>query len=108
MGANLRMLFRLFRNNPLYVTGYFLNQILISLPAYLVNVLFLKTAIESISAGGDIGFLLLSFAVLALFLILSDLYGSYFSQIARPKADLSTKGKWRFYICVLAQRKIAV
>jgi len=81
------MLFRLFRNNPLYVSGYFLNQILISLPSYLVNVLFLKTAVESISAGGDIRLLALYFAVLALFLILSDLYGSYFSQIAQPRAD---------------------
>lgn len=87
MRANMRMLFRLFRNNPLYVSGYFLNQILISLPSYLVNVLFLKTAIESISVGGDVRVLSLYFAVLALFLILSDLYGSWFSQIAQPKAN---------------------
>lgn len=86
MKNNLKLLRLLFRSSPLYCCGYCLNVLLLSLPQYLVSVLFLKYILDAVTAGKPPLSLLPFLAAVGAFLILSDLYSCYFSQVWEPKA----------------------
>ena len=86
MKNNLKLLRLLFRSSPLYCCGYCVNVLLLSLPQYLVSVLFLKYILDSVTAGKPPFSLLPFLAVVGAFLILSDIYSCYFTQVWEPKA----------------------
>ena len=86
MKNNLKLLRLLLRSSPLYCCGYCLNVLLLSLPQYLVSVLFLKYILDSVTAGKPPLSLLPFLAAVGAFLILSDLYSCYFTQVWEPKA----------------------
>lgn len=86
MKNNLKLLRLLFRSSPLYCCGYCLNVLLLSLPQYLVSVLFLKYILDAVTAGKPPLSLLPFLAAVGAFLVLSDLYNCYFTQVWEPKA----------------------
>ena len=86
MKNNLKLLRLLFRSSPLYCCGYCLNALLLSLPQYLVSVLFLKYILDAVTAGKPPLSLLPFLAAVGALLVLSDLYSCYFTQVWEPKA----------------------
>lgn len=86
MKNNLKLLRLLFRSSPLYCCGYCVNVLLLSLPQYLVSVLFLKYILDAVTAGKPPLSLLPFLVAVGAFLVLSDLYNCYFTQVWEPKA----------------------
>lgn len=75
----------LFRHMPFYVAAFFMNIFLESMCAYVGNVLFMKVAMEQIAAGEHLEYLFVYLFTLAVFLVGTDMYCSFFAQVIEPK-----------------------
>lgn len=95
---NLKMALYLLKKFPKYVIGYFLNEILLELPQYVANVLFLKYLIQALTEQKSIYYLLFIVMALAGFLIVSDLYSSYFMNILQPCEEERINKKFYYNI----------
>lgn len=73
------MLIYLIRRFPLYVIGYFVNEICFALPQYVGNVLFLKYLMRALLKKESISKMLLLLAGTAMFLIIADVYEAWFN-----------------------------
>ena len=87
MRENLKMLAILFRHVPFYTCTYFLNELIVALPLYVCNVLFLKVIIDSVLKGQQYHIILYYLIGLACYLIVSDALSSFFNQYIKPKAE---------------------
>lgn len=86
MKNNFKLLRLLFGCAPLYFCGYFLSVLVMYLPQYLVNVLFLKFVLDAVTSGKPPLSLLPYLAAVGGFLMLSDLYCCYFNEVWEPKS----------------------
>lgn len=75
----------LFWHMPFYVAAFFMNIFLASMCAYVGNVLFMKAAMEQIAAGEHLEYLFVYLLILAVFLVGTDMYCSFFAQVTEPK-----------------------
>ncbi len=75
----LWMLCYFMRQYPVYVVCVFVNELLMALPNYIGNVLFLKYLMQMILNRDSISRMLLLLGGTALFLIASDFYTAWFS-----------------------------
>ena len=80
------MLCYLFRKSPGYVLGYFLHGLLTALPNVVCNVLVYKLVIDAIAAKEGLPAIVWIVLLTAVFLVVSDCYNAYFSEIAMRKA----------------------
>lgn len=80
------MLRYLFRKSPGYVLGYFLHGLLTALPNVVCNVLVYKLVIDAIAAKEGLPAIVWIVLLTAVFLVVSDCYNAYFSEIAMRKA----------------------
>lgn len=75
------------RRYPAYVLSFFTNEILLALPGFVGNVLFLKYMMRAVLLGEPVSRMLVLLGGTALFLILSDVYTAWFSGRYMPCAQ---------------------
>ena len=92
------MLAFLFRRFPTYTLCYFLNEILLSLPQYVSNVLFLKYMVQAILDGEPISKMLVFLAGTGAFLIFADIYSAWFQGRYQPCAEETIQQTFFYYI----------
>ena len=80
----LWMMFYMIKQFPRYVIGYFTNEILLALPSYVGNVLFLKYLMQALLEREPIGKMLTILGMTAAFLIVADLYVTWFTNKYKP------------------------
>lgn len=83
----LWMLFYLLRRYPAYVLYFFMNEILLALPGYVGNVLFLKYLMQALVEGESVSRMLLLLLGTTLFLMASDAYTAWFAGRYKPCAE---------------------
>ena len=83
----LWMLWYFLRRYPVYVLSFFANEILLALPGFVGNVLFLKYMMRALFQGEPVSRMLCLLGGTALFLILSDVYTAWFSGRYMPCAQ---------------------
>lgn len=83
----LWMLFYFIKRYPVYVLCVFMNEVLLALPGYVGNVLFLKYLMQMLLDGEPIFRMLFLLGGTALFLIASDVYTAWFSARYMPCAE---------------------
>lgn len=91
MKNNLWMFSVLIKHFPMYVIGFMFNKILIALPAYISNVLFLNVVINHLISHKPVYILLIYIVGLLAFLILVDIYNGCFVHIWQPRANEKIK-----------------
>lgn len=94
----LWMVFYMIKRFPRYVIGYFANEILLALPSYVGNVLFLKYLMQALLERETIGKMLIILGTMAFFLIVADLYVAWFTNKYKPFAEEQIQRE--FYIHV--------
>lgn len=88
----------LFRRFPTYTLCYFLNEILLSLPQYVSNVLFLKYMVQAILDRAPISKMLVFLAGTGVFLIFADIYSAWFQTRYQPCAEETIQRTFFYYI----------
>lgn len=83
----LWMVFYMIKRFPRYVIGYFTNEILLALPSYVGNVLFLKYLMQALIEREPIEKMLAILGTMAVFLIVADLYVAWFTNKYKPFAE---------------------
>ena len=91
MKNNLLMFGLLAKNFPCYVIGFMFNEILMALPAYVSNVLFLNIVINHLISNKPVHILFVYLVGLICFLVFADVYNGYFIHVWQPKADEKIK-----------------
>ena len=91
MKNNLWMFSVLIKHFPMYVIGFMFNKILMALPAYISNVLFLNVVINHLISHKPVYILLIYLVGLLAFLILVDIYNGCFVHIWQPRANEKIK-----------------
>lgn len=92
------MLLYFIRRYPVYVLCFFTNEILLSLPNYVGNVLFLKYLMKALLEGESASGMLFLLAGTALFLIAADIYAAWFSGKYMPCAEERIQKDFYHYI----------
>lgn len=92
------MLFCLIKRFPMYVIGYFVNEILLALPSYVGNVLFLKYLMQALLEREPIYKMLSILGVTAAFLIVADVYVTWFTNKYKPSAEERIQKEFYYHI----------
>jgi len=100
----VKMVFYFIKNFPGYVLFYFLNDILLTLPNYVGNVLFLKYIVQALLNNEPISRMLIILFLTAMFLILSDLYISWFMNKYKPCAEEKIQKKFYYNVRNAAEK----
>lgn len=80
----LWMLFYFMRRYPIYVFCFFMNELLLVLPSYVGNVLFLKYLMQALQDRENVSEMLLLLCETVLFLVAADVYTAWFSSRYKP------------------------
>lgn len=92
------MLFCLIKRFPMYVIGYFVNEILLALPSYVGNVLFLKYLMQALLEREPVYKMLSILGVTAAFLIVADVYVTWFTNKYKPSAEERIQKEFYYHI----------
>lgn len=96
---NIRwILFYFLKRYPVYVLCLFANEILLALPGYVGNVLFLKYMMQALEDGEPVSRMMLLLLGTFLFLLGSDVYTAWFAGRYKPCAEERIQKD--FYGCV--------